>query len=202
MRQGQVVLFLVGTLIVIVGGLALWFIMVYNGLVASEKAVEEAGAQIQTVLQRRLDLIPNLVETVKGYAQHEREVLVAVTKARDKAQEVLEDISKKKTLGKEELGALMASERDLTSTLKNLFALAENYPDLKASQNFLALQDQLEGTENRIAVARQRYNYAVRMYNTKISIFPGNIIAPMFGLVEKPYFEAREKAQEPVKVNF
>ncbi len=202
MKQGRAVLSIVSTLIVIVAGLALWFIWVYNGLVSSEKAVEEASAQVQTVLQRRLDLIPNLVETVKGYAQHEREVLVAVTKARERAQGVLADISKKKSLGKKELVALMASQGEITSALKNLFSLVENYPDLKASQNFLALQDQLEGTENRIAVARQRYNYAVRRYNTKISTFPGNIIAPMFGFAEKPYFEAKEEAQKPIEVKF
>ena len=202
MKQGRAVLSIVSTLIVIVAGLALWFIWVYNGLVSSEKAVEEASAQVQTVLQRRLDLIPNLVETVKGYAQHEREVLVAVTKARERAQGVLADISKKKSLGEKELVALMASQGEITSALKNLFSLVENYPDLKASQNFLALQDQLEGTENRIAVARQRYNYAVRRYNTKISTFPGNIIAPMFGFAEKPYFEAKEEAQKPIEVKF
>ena len=164
--------------------------------------MEEAKAQIETVIQRRLDLIPNLVETVKGYAQHEREVLLKVTQARAKAQTLLEKISSKKSLTKEDLAALSASQSELTRTLKSLFALVENYPDLKASINFLALQDQLEGTENRIAVARQRYNYAVRIYNTKIKTFPGNIIAPMFGFEEKDYFEAKNEAEEPVKVRF
>ena len=202
MKGGQVALFLVITMIVIIAVLGFWFIWVYNGLVKSEKAVEEAGAQIETVLQRRLDLIPNLVETVKGYAQHEREVLVAVTQARENAQGVLEEISGKKSLEEKDITALAASQSNLTSALKNLFALVENYPDLKASQNFLALQDQLEGTENRISVARQRYNYAARVYNTKINVFPGNIVAPVFGFEEKDYFEAKEEAQEPVKVKF
>jgi len=200
MRKGQAALFLVITLIAIVAIVGVWFILVYNGLVKSEKAVEEAKAQIETVLQRRLDLIPNLVETVKGYAAHEREVLIAVTQARSKAQGILEEVSRKKSLGKEDFTALAASQSDLTGTLKSLFALVENYPDLKASSNFLALQDQLEGTENRISVARQRYNYATRIYNMKITIFPGNILAPMFGFEEKGYFEAKEKAKETPKV--
>ena len=198
----QVTLFLIIGLIIILGVFGIGLILTYNSLVESEKAVEEAKAQIETVIQRRLDLIPNLVETVKGYAQHEREILLKVTQARAKAQTLLEKISSKKSLTKEDLAALSASQSELTKTLKSLFALVENYPDLKASINFLALQDQLEGTENRIAVARQRYNYAVRIYNTKIKTFPGNIIAPMFGFWEKDYFEAKNEAEEPVKVRF
>ncbi|MDL1957711.1 MAG: LemA family protein [Candidatus Desulfofervidus auxilii] len=198
----QATLFLIIGLIIILGVSGIGLILTYNSLVESEKAVEEAKAQIETVIQRRLDLIPNLVETVKGYAQHEREVLLKVTQARAKAQTLLEKISSKKSLTKEDFIALSASQSELTKTLKSLFALVENYPDLKASTNFLALQDQLEGTENRIAVARQRYNYAVRIYNTKIKTFPGNIIAPMFGFREKDYFEAKEEASEPVKVRF
>ena len=200
--KAQVGLFLIIGLIVILGVFGIGLILTYNSLVKSEKAVEEAKAQIETVIQRRLDLIPNLVETVKGYAQHEREVLLKVTQARAKAQTLLEKISSKKSLSKEDLTAISASQSELTKTLKSLFALVENYPDLKASTNFLALQDQLEGTENRIAVARQRYNYAVRLYNTKIKTFPGNIIAPMFGFGEKDYFEAKNEAEEPVKVRF
>jgi len=200
--KAQVGLFLIIGLIIILGVFGIGLILTYNSLVKSEKAVEEAKAQIETVIQRRLDLIPNLVETVKGYAQHEREVLLKVTQARAKAQGLLEKISSKKSLTKEDFIALSASQSELTKTLKSLFALVENYPDLKASTNFLALQDQLEGTENRIAVARQRYNYAARIYNTKIETFPGNIIAPMFGFGEKNYFEAKNEAKEPVKVRF
>ncbi len=202
MKRGQVALFVAITLIVIVALIGVWFIFVYNGLVKSDKAVDEAKGQIETVLQRRLDLIPNLVETVKGYAAYEKGALTAVTQARTNAQRVLKEISSKKSIGKEDFAALTASQSNLMGTLKSLFALVENYPDLKASQNFLALQDQLEGTENRIAVARERYNYAVRIYNTKITVFPGNIIAPVFGFEEKGYFEAKEKAEEPVKVRF
>ena len=200
--KAQVTLFLIIGLIVILGVFGIGLILTYNSLVKSEKAVEEAKAQIETVIQRRLDLIPNLVETVKGYAQHEREVLLKVTQARAKAQTLLGKISSKKSLSKEDFIALSASQSELTKTLKSLFALVENYPDLKASTNFLSLQDQLEGTENRIAVARQRYNYAVRIYNTKIKTFPGNIIAPMFGFGEKDYFKAKEEATEPVRVKF
>jgi len=200
--RGQVVLSLVVVIVVIMSVIGILLITTYNGIVKSEKAVEEAKAQIETVLQRRLDLIPNLVETVKGYAQHEREVLIAVTKARGDAQDILQKIEKKKSLSKEDMQGLATSQSTLTKTLKTLFALVENYPDLKASTNFLALQDQLEGTENRISVARQRYNYEVRIFNSKISTFPGVIIAPMFGFTEKASFEAKEEAGEPVKVKF
>jgi len=181
-------------------GIAL--ILVYNGFVNSENAVEEAQAQIETVYQRRLDLIPNLVETVKGYAQHERETFIAVTKARSQAHRILEQIGSKKSLSKEDLARLSDSQSGLTHTLKDLFAIVENYPQLKSGSNFLALQDQVEGTENRIGVARQRYNYAVRLYNTRIRAFPGNILAPLFGFEEKDYFEAKDAAQEPVKEKF
>ena len=136
--KAQVGLFLIIGLIVILGVFGIGLILTYNSLVKSEKAVEEAKAQIETVIQRRLDLIPNLVETVKAYAQHEREVLLKVTQARAKAQTLLEKFSSKKSLTKEDLAALSASQSELTRTLKSLFALVENYPDLKASINFLA----------------------------------------------------------------
>jgi LemA protein len=200
--KGQVVLSLVIVMIVILAAISIVLITTYNGIVKSEKAVEEAKAQIEAVLQRRLDLIPNLVETVKGYAQHERETLVAVTQARSGAQLVLKEIGEKKSLGKEDMAVLAASQSELTHTLKSLFALVENYPEIKANANFMALQDQLEGTENRISVARQRYNYEVRMFNTKIETFPGIIIAPSFGFTAKASFEAKEEAQEPVRIKF
>ena len=193
---------LIIVLILVVAVVGIIFIKTYNGLISNEKAVEEAKAQIEAVCQRRLDLIPNLVETVKGYAAHERETLVAVTKARSSAQQVLEDIGSKKSLGKEDMAALATTQSALTNSLKSVFALIEKYPDLKAATHFAALQDQLEGTENRISVARQRYNSVVRFYNTKINTFPGNIIAPMFGFEEKGYFEAKEEAMEPVSVKF
>lgn len=187
-------------LIIVFGGIVI--ISNYNGIVKAEKAVEEAKSQVEVVCQRRLDLIPNLVETVKGYAQYEKETLLAITNARSNAQGVLEKISKKQSLGKEDLTALTASQSELTRTLKSLFALVENYPDLKASSNFLALQDQLEGTENRISITRQRYNSGVRYYNTKIATFPGTAVATMFGFEKNDYFEASKEAKKPVKVKF
>jgi len=189
-------------LILVVAAVGIVFILTYNGLVTADKTVEGAKAQIETVCQRRLDLIPNLVQTVKGYAKHERDTLTAIIQARSSAQQALEGVSSKKSLGKEEMAALAASQSALTGALKSIFALVERYPDLKASRHFLALQDQLEGTENRISVARQRYNASARNYNTKINTFPGNIIAPVFGFMEKVYFEAKEEAQEPPKVEF
>ena len=187
-------------LIIVFGGIVI--ISNYNGIVKAEKAVEEAKSQVEVVCQRRLDLIPNLVETVKGYAQYEKETLLAITNARSNAQGALEKISKKQSLGKEDLTALTASQSELTRTLKSLFALIENYPDLKASSNFLALQDQLEGTENRISITRQRYNSGVRYYNTKIATFPRTIVASVFGFEQKDYFEASKEAKEPAKVKF
>lgn len=189
------------SLIIVVVGIS--FVLIYNGLVKAEKGVEEAKAQIEVVYQRRIDLIPNLVETVKGYVEHERQTLIAVTEARSKAQGVLEEIGTEKSLSRKQMAKLSASQSELTSVLKTLFALVENYPNLKASTNFLTLQDQLEGTENRISVARQRYNFAVRFYNTKVATFPRNIVASMFDFQENPdYFEAAEEAKKTVEVKF
>lgn len=188
-------------LIVAVAGIG--FVLIYNGLVKAEKGVEEAKAQIETVYQRRLDLIPNLVETVKGYAKHEKETLIAVVEARNKAQGILEEIGAEKSLNKEQMAKLSASQSELTGVLKTIFALVENYPGLRASTNFLTLQDQLEGTENRISVARQRYNSSVRFYNTKVATFPRNIVASIFGFQEKDdYFAAETGGEKPVEVKF
>ena len=188
-------------LIIVVAGIS--FVLMYNGLVKAEKSVEGAKAQIETVYQRRLDLIPNLVETVKGFAAHERQTLTAVAEVRSKAQGVLEGIATEKSLSKEQMAKLNASQSELTGVLKAFFALVENYPNLRANTNFLALQDQLEGTENRISIARQRYNFSVRHYNTKIATFPGNIVASIFNFEEKDdYFKAAEGAGEATKVKF
>jgi len=189
--------------VVIIGILCVGSVSMYNGLVKADKGTEEAKAQVETVCQRRLDLIPNLVEAVKGYAGHEQETLVAVTAARSKAQGVLDEVKGQESLSKEQMLKLAASESKLSTVMKRLFALAENYPDLRASTNFLALQDQLEGTENRISVARQRYNSAVRFYNTKVATFPRNIVASIFGFEENDnYFEAAEGSKEVVEVKF
>ena len=176
------------------------FIVMYNKLVKAEKRVEEAKAQIDVACQRRLDLIPNLVEVVKGYAKFEKETLTAVTEARGKVQKVLQSMAGAKSINTEQMKELTASEKELKGSLISLLALAEKYPNLKAHTNFLTLQDQLEGTENRISVARLRYNSAVRLFNTKTVKFPSNIVASTFDFEEKDYFEATEGAQKVVRV--
>ncbi|MDR1225674.1 MAG: LemA family protein [Prevotellaceae bacterium] len=171
----------------------------YNRPVELEEKVAEAWSQVENQYQRRSDLIPNLVETVKGYTKHEQETLTAVMDARAKATQVtiaaehLDDASVKK---------FQQAQAQVTSALGRLMAVAENYPNLKANQNFLELQAQLEGTENRIAVARKNFNEAVREYNTFIRRFPNNIFAGMFGFQAKGYFEAEQGADKAPKVQF
>jgi LemA protein len=164
---------------------------IYNSLVTLRNRANNAWAQVDVQLRRRYDLIPNLVETVKGYAQHEREVFQKVTEARSQAINA-------QTVKEQE-----QAENMLTGALKSLFAVAENYPDLKASQNFMMLQEELAGTEGKIAYARQFYNDTVMKFNTKQQVFPSNIIANTFNFKEKEYFEIEEPAAaEPVKVKF
>ena len=177
-------------LIIIVVVLVIMFVVMYNGLVALKNKVEAAWAQIDVQLTRRSDLIPNLVETVKGYAAHERETLDAVIKARNMAQSAS---------GPAEAAA---ADNVLTGALKSVFALSEAYPDLKANQNFLALQEELTGTEDKIAYSRQFYNDTVNKYNTKIQSLPSNIIAGVFKFTEREYFEAAGEARGPVNVQF
>ena len=176
--------------IVIVVVLVVAAIALYNNLVKLRNMVDNAWAQIDVQLQRRLDLIPNLVETVKGYASHERGTLDEVTEARAAVANAGTPAGK------------MEADNMLTGALKSLFAVAEAYPDLKANQNFLELQAQLEGTENRIAVARTRFNDATRQYNVTIRRFPANLIAGMFGFDQKAYFAAEEGAQTVPEVKF
>ena len=200
--KGNIALFAVVFVIVVLGLVGFFVITNYNGFVETEKRVEEAKAQIAAVCQRRLDLMPNLIETVKGYAQHEKQTLTAVTQARQDAKTVLDELNKKGSLSKEDILALQSSQQNVTSAFRGIFALVENYPNLKASSNFMALQDQFEGTENRIAVARQRYNSSVKNYNAKIEKFPGVVLAPMFGFGEKDFLEAKQEVYEPVKAKF
>lgn len=167
-----------------------WLIGVYNGLIRLRNRTDEAWSDIDVQLKRRYDLIPNLVETVKGYAKHERELFENVTQARTRAMGAK---------GVEEKGK---AENMLSGTLKTLFAVAENYPDLKANQNFLKLQDELSDTENKIQAARRFYNGNVRDFNTKIQIFPNNLIAGMLGFKKYEFFEIEEGEKEPVKVEF
>lgn len=180
-----------GIALIIIGILVVVVIIMYNKLVALKNSVKNNWARINTQLQRRYDLIPNLVETVKGYMTHEREVLEAVTKARTA---FLDANSVKETA---------EAENMMSGALKSLFAVSENYPDLKASQNFMMLQEELAGTENKISYARQSYNNAVMDYNVAIEQFPTNILAGMFNFKEHEFFEVEnEEARKNVNVKF
>ena len=172
----------------------------YNQLVAADENVKSAWAQVENVYQRRLDLIPNLVETVKGYATHERETLQGVVEARAKASQM--SISSDIVNDPNALAKFQALQGQLSSALSRLLAVVEQYPDLKASQNFLALQTQLEGTENRIAVERNRFNEAARNFNTMRRTFPSVFIANMMGFKEKAYFQAETGAAKAPAVKF
>lgn len=171
----------------------------YNSLVEQQQDVDQAWAQVQNQYQRRADLIPNLVSTVKGYSIHETSTLEKVVEARAKATSVTIDAN---NLTEDQLRKYQEAQNGLTSALKSLLAVTEAYPDLKANQNFLALQQQLEGTENRISVERKRYTEAVRNYNVAIKKFPTNIYAGWFGFETKPQFAADADAQSAPKVDF
>jgi LemA protein len=189
--SGELIIVIAG--IVVLAIVVLAFISIYNGLIRKKNRVKNAWSQIDVQLKRRYDLIPNLVETCKGYLKHEREVLENVTKARQQAINVPE-------------GAILdqaKAENFLSQTLRSLFAVVENYPDLKANQNMLALQEELTSTENRIAFARQSYNDQVLFYNNKIEMFPSNIVAGMFNFKRAEFFEVEDEAQrEAPKVTF
>ena len=195
--KGQTNVFVLVFAVLVIAAVCVFVIVNYNGLVSAEKAYEEARSQIGVVCQRRLDLIPNLIETVKAYAQHEQLTLVAVTEARARAQKALAGIGGE---GPADIQEVAAAQAAVGRAVKGLFALVEQYPALRAANNFLALQDQFEGTENRIAVARQRYNHAVKVYNERIDKFPGVFIAPLFGFAEQAFYEVEdERAYQPVK---
>ena len=171
----------------------------YNGLVKQQESVETAWAQVENQYQRRADLIPNLVETVKGYAKHESETFENVINARANATKITIDPT---NMTPEDLQKYQAAQGDVTNALSKLIAVAEAYPDLKANENFKELQNQLEGTENRIAVERNKFNEVAREYNTNRRTFPTNIIAAVFNFGEKPYFQAQEGADKAPKVDF
>jgi LemA protein len=183
-------LIVIGVIVIIILIFLFSVLGTYNRLVALDEGVKTAWSQVENQLQRRMDLIPNYVETVKGYAKHEREVLTEVTKARAKVA------------GAGSIEGKIAANNELSSALARLLVVVERYPDLKANQNFIRLQDELAGTENRIAVERRRYNEAVRVYNTKIRSFPTNIMAGMFGFGRADLFQAPEAAKAPPKVKF
>ena len=177
----------------------MWAVGAYNGMVTLDEGVQGKWADVETQYQRRADLIPNLVSTVKGYAAHESETLESVVKARSEASSVKVD---PENLTTEKLAEYQKAQSGVSSALGRLMVIVEKYPDLKANQNFLELQSQLEGTENRINVARRDFNEAAKNYNTVIRSFPKNIFAGMFGFEKKAYFEAEKGAEAAPKVEF
>ena len=185
--------------VAIVVVIVLWAIGGYNGMVKMDEQVQNKWANVETQYQRRADLIPNLVSTVKGYAKHEQQTLEDVVKARSEATQVKVDAE---NLTPEKLAAFQKAQSGVSSALGRLLAVAENYPDLKANQNFLELQSQLEGTENRITVARKDFNDTANLYNQAIRQFPKNILAGMFGFEKKSYFEAEAGSEKAPKVEF
>ena len=183
----------------VVAVVAVWGVSKYNGFVGQGEKVENAWSQVENQYQRRADLIPNLVNTVKGYATHEQTTLDQVVEARAKATQLTVDASQ---LTPEALAAYNKAQGEVGTALGRLMAIGEAYPELKANQNFLELQAQLEGCENRIAVARKDFNDAVRGYNVAIKRFPSNLVAQMFGFEAKGYFEAAEGTATAPKVEF
>ena len=190
MKNGTKVLIGIGVVVVLV---VFWFFGTQNNLVSLKEDVEMQQSQIETTLQRRSDLIPNLVATVKGYATHEEKVFTEIADARSKLAGSIES---------GDMESIIEANNALDSALGRLLAISENYPDLKASEQFIALQDELAGTENRIAVARQYYNEKVRTYNITVQRFPTSIVAGMSGYYPMQYFEADESAKEVPEVNF
>lgn len=185
--------------IIVLAVILLWGINSYNSLVRSEEGVKTAWSQVENVYQRRADLIPNLVATVKGYAAHESSTLEGVIAARAKATQVTVNAD---DLSEENIAAFQQAQGELGSALGRLMAISEAYPDLKANENFRDLQAQLEGTENRIATERRNYNQTAKEYNTSVRVFPKSLIAGIFGFKTKGYFEAAEGASQAPVVEF
>lgn len=184
----------------VVAVVVVWGVSVYNGLVERNEKVVEKWSQVENQYQRRYDLVPNLVNTVKGYAEHEKGLLEGVVEARSKATSMTLDVE---SMTAEQLSEYLKVQNELGSAIKtSIVAIGEAYPDLKASNNFVELQAQLEGCENRIAVARKDFNEAVRGYNLKVIRFPSNLVAGLFGFDQKAYFESKEAAAEAPVVAF
>jgi len=201
MRKVLIGCLAVGAAVVVVALIVgMWVAGQYNGLVRDREGVNEAWSQVENVYQRRLDLVPNLVETVKGVANFEKETYTRVAEARAQAGQMR--ISAEVLDNPQAFQRLEAAQGQLSSALSRLFAVAENYPQLKANENFLNLQAQLEGTENRIAVERKRFNEVARAYNTRLHSFPTNFIAGTLGFRERPYFQALPGADTAPKVQF
>lgn len=183
----------------VVAVVAIFFYATYNGFIGKEEGVNAAWSNVETQYQRRSDLIPNLVNTVKGYAAHESQTLASVTEARARATSINLSAGE---LTPERLAQYQQAQAEVRTALGRLIAVAESYPDLKANQNFIELQSQLEGTENRIAVARKDFNDAARKYNVAVRRFPSNLVAALFGFDQKPYFEASEGTETAPQVEF
>ncbi|MBO5674864.1 MAG: LemA family protein [Bacteroidaceae bacterium] len=193
MKKSTIIIIVVAVIAIV------WGITGYNGLVGMDEGVQTKWADVETQYQRRADLIPNLVNTVKGYAAHESETLQAVVEARAKATSVNIDPT---NMSAEQIANFQKAQDGVSSALGRLLVTVEKYPDLKANENFRELQAQLEGTENRISVARRDYNEAARKYNTTLRSFPKNILAGMFGFEKKAYFEAQEGSEQAPTVQF
>lgn len=196
MKKGTITWIAIAVAVVLLVG---WVISSYNGLVTSQEAVNTSWSQVENQYQRRSDLIPNLVETVKGYAAHEKETLEGVVEARSKATQTTIDPTK---MTPETLAQYQQSQDALSSALSRLMVVVERYPELKANENFKALQIQLEGTENRIATARRDFNLVAQQYNVKIRRFPMSMVAGMLNFEPRPYFEAEKGADKAPEVKF
>lgn len=196
MKKKFVPIIIVAAVVVI---LVAWGVSVYNGLVVKDENCSKQWSKVESQYQRRMDLIPNLVNTVKGYASHEEATLLKVIEARNQASQVKIDAE---NMTQEQLNNFQQTQENLSSAIRGLNIVVEQYPDLKANQNFLELQSQLEGTENRIAVERQRYSDVVNEYNTSVRRFPNSVFASMFGFDKKTYFEAQSGAENAPKVEF
>ena len=189
-----------GVLAVVAIGLFSWGVGVYNSMIGLDEGVQSAWSQVESQYQRRADLIPNLVNTVKGFAAQEKEVLLGVTEARSRVGGIT--ITKDVVNDPQAFAKFQAAQDQLSSAISRLLVVSENYPQLKSNENFLALQTQLEGTENRIAVSRRNYNEVVQSYNTRIRTFPGSLIAGFAGFREKQYFKSKEGAENAPQVKF
>lgn len=196
MKKGLIIL---GVIVVIVIGLYSWAAGIYNTAVKLDQDVKESWGNVNTAYQRRNDLIPNLVNTVKGYAEHEKSTLTAVIEARAKATSITIDPA---NVTPEQLAAFNSAQSGVSSSLSRLLVSVEQYPNLKADASFMKLQDELASTENQILTARTRFNEAIKPYNNNINTFPRNVLAGLYGLKEKPYFEAVAGADKPVEVKF
>jgi len=196
MKKSWIIIIVVLVVVFMIGG---WFVGKYNTMVIANETVNEKWAQVENVYQRRADLIPNLVATVKGYATHEKETLQGVVEARAKATSTTIDAG---NMDAASMQKFQAAQQGLSSALSRLMVVVEKYPDLKANQNFMELQAQLEGTENRIAVERKRFNEAAKTYNLSIRMFPNSMLAGMYGFEKREYFKAEETAKTAPKVEF